>query len=422
LHPVYLFSLFFNDYLKMYQSDPPSEQQLIDLLNEAYCLHQSGVSGKAEALYRQLLPQLPGCWQLLYNLGLLLHDSGRYDEAADFYDRALHLGIEDGDLYFNLALTCKQRGRLDQAIIYYRKAIDLQPDDIDYLYNLAGCYLTGCRYDEAATAYEAVLQRDPSHLPALNNLAYLSHISGKTEQARELYQLVLVIRPDSPSAEHMLAALSGSPRTTAPPSYIRDIFDHYADHYESSLLADLHYSVPERLANLVTSVAGKSVFASMLDLGCGTGLIGAHFNTRTKLLHGVDISEKMLALAEQKKCYDALYLAEIEQFLSSSTSCYDLLVAADVFPYLGRLEHIFCCGQAVVSDDGYFFFTVEELLGDDRPLLLGSSGRFAHADRFVRSCAGDCGWSVLCSQRIPLRKERDAWVAGIIYGLKKLQA
>ncbi|MBE0583527.1 MAG: tetratricopeptide repeat protein [Desulfofustis sp.] len=405
----------------MYQNDPPSEQQLIDLLNEAYSLHQSGANAEAETLYLRLLPLLPDCWQLLYNFGLLLHDSGRYDEAAEFYDRALLLGIEDGDLYFNLALTCKQRGLLDQAIIYYRKAIDLQPDDIDCLYNLAGCYLAGCRYEEAVTAYEAVLRRDPSHLPALNNLAYLTHISGKTEQARELYQLVLTIRPDSPSAEHMLAALSGSPRTSAPPSYIRDIFNHYADHYESSLLTDLHYSVPERLVNLVTSVADKNIFAGMLDLGCGTGLIGEHFSSHTKLLHGVDISEKMLALARQKKCYDDLYVAEIEQFLSSCRSCYDLIVAADVFPYLGRLEHIFSCGRSVITDDGLFFFTIEELIDDDRSLLLGPSGRFAHADWFVRTSAGECGWSILCAQRIPLRKERDTWVAGIVYGLKKQQ-
>ncbi len=401
----------------MYHNESPSQQDLINQLDEACALHQSGAYAQAERRYRLLLSRLPDCWQLLYNLGLLLYDLGRYDEAAEIYGRALCLGIEDGDLYFNLALTCKQQGDFAQAIRYYQKALNLQPDDIDYLYNLAGCYLAGGFYEEASETYEALLRRDPGHLFALNNFAYLNHIAGKTENARALYQLLLTLRPDSSSAEHMLAALSGEQRTSAPPDYIRDMFDQYADHYETSLLGTLHYTVPKLLEALVTSVTQKDIFTGMLDLGCGTGLIGECFRNRVERLHGVDLSKKMIALADKKKCYDALYVEEIEHFLRQCTTRYDLVVAADVFPYVGHVHHIFQYSRDVTTDDGLFFFTIEELSGTDCSLHLGASGRFAHTDHFIRRCAAECGWTVGAAKRIALRMERDDWVAGIIYGL-----
>lgn len=407
-----------SDYPIMYQKEPLTQQDLIKQLDEACALHQSGAYAEAETRYHRLLPHLPDCWQLLYNLGLLLHDSGRYDEAAETYDRALQLGIEDGDLYFNLALTCKQRGHIELALTYYQKALNLNPDDIDYRYNLAGCYLAGGLHEEAADTYESVLRRDPGHLPALNNLAYVSHIKGKTEHAIELYQLILTLRPDSSSAEHMLAALSGQQRSFAPSNYIRDMFDQYADHYETSLLNNLHYRVPKRLGALVASVSLKDVFTGLLDLGCGTGLIGEAFRNRAERLHGVDLSEKMISLADKKNCYDALYVEEIEHFLHRCTTRYDLIVAADVFPYVGHIRHIFHYCRNVSTEDGLFFFTIEELSGTEHSLQLGPSGRFAHADHFIRRCAIECDWTVCCAERIPLRKERDAWVAGIMYGLR----
>ncbi len=401
----------------MHHNEPLTQQDVVKQLDEACALHRSGAYAEAEARYRRLLSHLPDCWQLLYNLGLLLHDCKRYDEAAEIYRSALRLGIEDGDLYFNLAFTCKQRGHLDEAIIYYQKALDVQPEDSDYRYNLAGCYLADGRHEEAIAGYEAVLWQAPGHLPALNNLAYLNHITGNVERAIELYQLVLTLRPDSPSAEYMLAALSGEQRTTAPANYVRDMFDQYADHYETSLLSNLHYSVPNRLGALVTSVAGKEVFSAMLDLGCGTGLIGECFQDSVEQLHGVDLSREMVSLAARKNCYNALYVEEIDQYLRQCTEHYDLIVAADVFPYVGQVDNILQGTRDIATDDAVFFFTIEELSGSNRALHLCPSGRFAHADHFIRCCANDCGWTVLCAERIPLRKERDQWVAGIIYGL-----
>ncbi len=396
------------------------DRQLAEQLDSACILHQNGELAKAETAYRGLLSVVPQSWQLRYNYGLLLYECGRFEEAADIYYQAVAGHQDDADLYFNLGLCCKRLGRYDEAIDAYHRALSLEPEQLDTLYNLACCYQAAERYQDAERTYEHLLQQEPGHLPALNNLAYLSHCVGNNSRAVELYRLVLSVRPDSPSAEHMLAALTGTTRSSVPSAYVKEVFDYFADHYETSLLDNLHYFVPDKLHTLVTATGGGDRCATLLDLGCGTGLIGERFAAGTTTLHGVDLSEKMLAIAARKGCYDALFCAEISEFLQSSAAAvYDLIIAADVFNYVGHPGSIFEQAARVVCKGGRFFFSIELLAEHGASMHLAANGRFAHADQFIRDCAEHHGWRIDCAEQVDLRTERDSWVAGVIYGMTK---
>jgi SAM-dependent methyltransferase len=89
------------------------------------------------------------------------------------------------------------------------------------------------------------------------------------------------------------------------------VFDHYAQYY------DLLYSVKdyEAEANYVCALIDKfgAGARSILDLGCGTGSYGFLFAQRGYDVTGVDLSAKMVALANQKKGQEGLQNISFEE-------------------------------------------------------------------------------------------------------------
>jgi predicted TPR repeat methyltransferase len=108
--------------------------------------------------------------------------------------------------------------------------------------------------------------------------------------------------PESP-VKHLIAALSGGDSERAPSEYVQQLFDQYAQKFDSHLVEVLSYSVPDKLAELLRPHAESSRAKwAMLDLGCGTGLSGAAIAPYARELVGVDLSSKMLEKARERIC------------------------------------------------------------------------------------------------------------------------
>jgi predicted TPR repeat methyltransferase len=78
----------------------------------------------------------------------------------------------------------------------------------------------------------------------------------------------------------------------------------------------------------------------VLDLGCGTGLVGARFHPLARTLTGIDLSPNMLEVARQRRLYVDLICSELTEFLQMQTKNFDLAVATDVFLYIGDLSGV----------------------------------------------------------------------------------
>src|ERR1700731_494428 len=89
------------------------------------------------------------------------------------------------------------------------------------------------------------------------------------------------------------------------------VFDHYAQYY------DLLYSVKDYKAEAayVSSLIEKFCpgARSMLDIGCGTGNHGFLFAQSGYDVTGVDLSPKMVSLADQKKAQRVINNIKFEQ-------------------------------------------------------------------------------------------------------------
>jgi predicted TPR repeat methyltransferase len=214
-----------------------------------------------------------------------------------------------------------------------------------------------------------------------------------------------------------LGASTGTPAMTEP--YVRRLFDQYAGRYDAALTEHLHYRGPALLRDAVTSALermGRSMhFASLLDLGCGTGLAGQVFRPFAGRLVGVDLSAAMIARAEAKGDYDRLVVGNLVAFLSDEIAkdgkC-DLVLAADVFVYVNELAPIFVDIARVLAPRGVVAFTVETHPAAGVALL--PTLRFAHGEAYLRDAIAAAGLKLLALDRAAIRSEKGTPVAGLV--------
>ncbi len=395
----------------------PSNEEMNELFIKASEDHQKGLLDSAEAGYLRLLRYFPQAQLLHCNLGLVYYEQENYENSRDSFARAAELEPEDPDILFNLGLAQKKAGDPESAINTFKRLIEADPESVDTLYNLAGCYKDNGRHAQAVETYLEVLRITPDHLSANNNLAFVYHLTGESERAVYHYQKVLDLKPDHQAAKHMLAALTGVETTSSPESYVRDVFDNYSPYFEKSLVGELEYRVPATIRQMVDDgTAWKKTYTHGLDLGCGTGLGGQAFGDMLEVLDGLDLSEKMIDLAQEKNIYRKLHAGNIVNFLNATKERYDFFLAADVFAYVGDLAETFLLLRRCACRDALFCFSTETLSG--QKYQLQQTGRFAHAPVYIEEVAGTTGWKIAACQKTALRKEKGNWVEGDIWLLQ----
>ena len=214
-----------------------------------------------------------------------------------------------------------------------------------------------------------------------------------------------------------LGAGAGAPAMTEP--YLRRLFDQYATRYDNALTEHLHYRGPALLLAAVRAAQQRSAqpmgFASLLDLGCGTGLAGAVFRPFAERLVGVDVSPAMIARAAAKDVYDRLVVGTLTAFLAdeiANQTKYDLVVAADVFVYLNDLAPVLAAISRVLAPRGVIAFTVETHSAAGVALL--PTLRFAHADDYLRNAIAGAGLQLITLEKATIRTEKAQPVTGLV--------
>jgi SAM-dependent methyltransferase len=93
--------------------------------------------------------------------------------------------------------------------------------------------------------------------------------------------------------------------------YSRDVYEDWAPTYELNLYQDYGY-IAHRIAAAVFAEHCTDRNVRILDLGCGTGLVGTELAAHGfRNLDGLDISPKMLDEARGKKIYHDLLIGDM---------------------------------------------------------------------------------------------------------------
>ena len=109
-----------------------------------------------------------------------------------------------------------------------------------------------------------------------------------------------------------------------------EIYEDWATGYESSMVGEYGYIAPRIAVDLFVSLV-TDTNAEILDLGCGTGLVGVELAERGyRRVDGLDISENMLAEAGSKGVYRHLIQADMTKPLHLARS-YEAAIGVGCF-------------------------------------------------------------------------------------------
>ena len=150
----------------------------------------------------------------------------------------------------------------------------------------------------------------------------------------------------------------------------------------------------------------------IVDLGCGTGLMGAQIQPIARTLTGIDVSANMLEKARQRQIYDQLLCGDAAKLLQAQDRQFDLALAADVFIYLGDLSPVFGAVRAALRGGGLFGFTVEAI--DQGDFVLRSTLRYAHSIDYLRGLADAHRFAVELIEPQVIRRDAGADVGGYL--------
>jgi predicted TPR repeat methyltransferase len=348
--------------------------------------------------------------------GLAHYAEGRWDEAGAALARALMEQPGNADAWYRLGNVREEQKRDTEAVECFRRAATLDPRHGKARNNLGGAYQRQGRHADAFAAYSQALESDPSLMEPYLNLGRLSESRGELDKAAGYLRAGLAQHPGHPMLVHLLTALSGQPTPRAPRDHIVAYFDGFAPEFDAQL-ARLAYRVPEAMANLVSTMllSGERV----LDLGCGTGLMGAALAGSGVVLDGIDLSPGMLKRAGERGIYSKLALADANEALAKAPErSYRAVLATDVFIYIGELTSIFRGVARVLGPDGLFGFSIETL--EAGSFQLRSGGRYAHSLAYLRSLGVEAGFRERVAQPLELRREGGLPVQGVLVLLERL--
>lgn len=347
------------------------------------------------------------------NLGITLREMGRLDEALTSYNQAIVLNPNIPELHINLGNTLQEMGKLDEAVASYNKAIALKPKLAEPHNNLGNTLKKLGRLDEAEVSYNQAITLKPDYAEPHKNLGTLYQQLGRIEDAVASFNKAINLMPDFGEAKHLLAALTGSTTTTAPRDYVEELFDNYADEFDSSLVDKLEYRIPRIMSKMILKESKSDFLGSIMDLGCGTGLFGIEIKQFCEYIEGIDLSEKMLRKAQEKNIYNKLIKQDIITYLSTESLNFNYFVSTDVFIYIGDLSNVFQLIKSRNKIGGKLAFSTEDYDGDG--FFLEKTGRYSHSKKYIEGLCEKYGYQLQYFENLPLRKDNDQYIRGGLY-------
>lgn len=343
----------------------------------------------------------------LVNIADLEAQNHNFTEAEKYYRKALENDNKNLRAHANYANMLCQNKRTLEALEEYRYAVIISPQSPELSYNLALILKSLEEYEQALDLMFHAFYLDTSRTEwSLNIAETLVMFNEKApEKAKKICENWYEKMPDNLVVKHLWAVLNHKTDENES-EYNRLLFDNFAETYEKTL-QNINYRVVDKITELYAPFKEK-----ILDLGCGTGLLGIKIKNTDNRIFGVDISPKMLNIAAEKKVYTELINQDILKYLQNTRPVFDCVVAADVFCYFGDLSEII---KAVYPTR--LIFSVEKNESEE-DFILQANGRYRHNPEYIRQILQKAGYKNIKADSEILRQENGKDVSGVIFEAK----
>ncbi|MGB3070537.1 MAG: methyltransferase domain-containing protein [Ottowia sp.] len=364
----------------------------------------------------------PGWPVAAIELAMLLLRQKKYAEAVEQARRGVALAPDD----FNVIRRCVgiaiQADNLPATLEWLRKAVALMPHE-QRLRSLLAANLVAAREGEEALAlYDQLVQEQPWDTETLAGRARAAMLVGKNEQARQDAEALLRLEPGNASHEYLLALARGEQPKTQPVEDVKNLFDRFAENFDTVLWKNLQYRVPEKAADILLKAYPDRKF-NLLDLGCGTGLVGVCLGRLNGFIIGVDLSEEMIRKAARHNVYERFHNVNVLDALRNTPSDhYEAITCCDVLVYVGDLSEVIPNALRILKPGGHFIFSCEAAAEDEEDMVLRATGRFAHKASAVQRLCEEAGVGSVEIEQLPqLRTEGGEPLPGFLVTVRKSQ-
>ncbi len=378
----------------------------------------SGQPKRAEEAGRRAVALAPQWSVALTELGLLLARQNQAEPAIAYAQQAMALDGNNPDVLGRVIGIAHRTRHLELAKQWLARAIAMAPDNLDIRHQLAwDLRLTG-EHDQALTAYDALLAADRNDIVALMGRAQTLLDTGKADLAAADTAALVALAPANETFQYWNEVAHGRTPGRQPVAMVREMYDGMADSYDQHVVAELKYKLPREVARRIRALYPDSV--NVLDLGSGTGLLGACLGRVQGALIGVEISPRMIAQAARHGVYDRFHSVDLVDALHETpASLYDVIAALDVFIYVGDLSGTIPDAWRVLRDGGHFIFSCETADESEADVVLRPTQRYAHKASHIEALCRAAGFHDVTLEPMPLRYEKLEPVQGFLVTAKK---
>lgn len=177
--------------------------------------------------------------------------------------------------------------------------------------------------------------------------------------------------------------------------FFYDLFPSVGEKYDETV-SGMKCREPEILFDQIRSALPAMDIDKVLDVGCGTGLLGSLLRPFARQLIGIDGSEKMIREAGKKHIYDKLITAEFCSCSQLEKGYYDLVAAAGVLLFFADLTIPLHAISTAVKKGGVIAFSVDAGTAangvEQNPC---SSLMFMHSRAEIARCCAATGFDLI---------------------------
>ncbi|MDR2155150.1 MAG: methyltransferase domain-containing protein [Burkholderiaceae bacterium] len=380
----------------------------------------AGNVGGAIQSARRALALAPNWPVAMLELGALLARGNGKQEAMRLAREAVAQNPNDPLVLTNAANISHTSGDKEQALKWMQQGATQHPDDARLRLALAQILAELNRHAEAKPHFDWLETRLPGDHRVLLGQLNCALSAKDVEAARRYADLALAALPEDSHVQYWHAITHGRTPPTRPAAAVASLFERYADHYDSLWAHDLQYRVPERIAQILDQLHPERRF-NLLDLGCGTGFVGACLGPIDGHIVGVDLSGRMIEQAQQRGVYSKFYKANLLDALRDTPADhYEAITCADVLVYVGDLGLVIPGAKRVLKPGGHFIFSCEAAQDGEPDLILRPSNRYAHRDTAAERLCREAGFTDIRIDQLPvLRMEGGQPLPGFLVTARK---
>lgn len=349
------------------------------------------------------------------NLALLLARLNEFPEALAEADRAVALAPSAIAILRGAIEIAQRAGDLPRSLRWLDAALQIEPDNLDHRLRFAVMLSMSGAHAKALYVLDELVAEAASGTTARETRALARTRAGDTAGAIEDWDVLLEQSPTNPVWQYRRKVAGGNVPAAAPPELVANVFDNIADVYDMQQLRGAHYRLPKDVADRILQIHPDRKL-NVLDLGCGTGLLGVMLQRIDGALVGVDASLKMIEKAAAHNVYAKFHHVNLLDALEATPeSLYEIITALDVFTYIGDLSDAIPNASRVLKPGGHLFFSCELLPEDaDANWTLLSSGHYAQKRSYVHKLCADAGLDPVMIQELTVRHEGGRPIRGFI--------